>query len=147
MVPITLQVTLLECTSKLAQVQLSLLELHKWTTVNSLIIPMPDGKIENSSSVSPTPALLQIFTQFCFVLSNVSQTLNKFVAPTHIQLGEEISISFFCWRSGYLQGLLLAWTHGFFSVPGSRCWGSQIYDWFCKASYLFLDPSWDLYLS
>lgn len=65
---------------------------------------MPDGKIENSSSVSPTPALLQIFPQFSFVLSNVSQTLNKFAAPTHIQLGKEISISFFAGALGICKG-------------------------------------------
>jgi len=76
---------------------------------------MPDGRIENSSFVSPTPALLQILPQFCFVPSNVSQTLNKFAASAHIQLGKEISICFFAGTPGVRKGF--SW-HGYmaFSV-------------------------------
>lgn len=87
---------------------------------------------------NPSPVLF--CAQQC--LSDTQQVCCISTHPT----GEGNFNLLLCRHSWCSQGLLLAWIHGFFSVPGSRSWGSQIYDRFYKPSCSLLDPSWDLYL-
>lgn len=88
---------------------------------------MPDGRIENSSLVSPIPPLLQTFSLFCFVFLTQYFSLNNFAASVHIQLGKEISGSFFAGTPGICKGFSCNGHIAFSVYLGARAGLSDIW--------------------